>query len=234
MLQLVADGKTISNPLTLGTTTIQVKSPPGVIELMVMVGCTQTHQDLLLLAPQLEVSPQQGVSFSKLRCAMLPPKPSHVTFRSRSLYEHAETSSLSLVTQLTMTRLEQLKWLAEAWQGGVVAAIFLESDGKPESEWQTKYIEKTVRHAVMAAAAPQTWHLALHVAELRNTRYPINVLRNMAMDAATSEWILPLDVDFLPSPNLKVDPCSRSNLCHMFLYLADALCDVTECILCCD
>ncbi|GAA5925852.1 hypothetical protein JCM3775_005134 [Rhodotorula graminis] len=113
-------------------------------------------------------------------------------------------TDVTLVTQLSVSRLGRLDRLLAAWDGPVSAAIYLVDEAD---------IATLSAHLSPTRLGSPDWHRVSFVvvkpdfsvaesALLERLRYPINRLRNLALSAAPSPYTLVIDVDFVPSPNL--------------------------------
>lgn len=104
--------------------------------------------------------------------------------------------SISLVSQLTLDRLPALERMAAAWQGPVTAALYILRDAQRDALLQaiakSGVLQRWVTFAlVWADGGPWAFEtLGL---------YPINTLRNVAVNATRSEFGMFLDVDFVVS-----------------------------------
>lgn len=104
-------------------------------------------------------------------------------------------SDISIATQCSMDRLDKLEAMTIAWApASVVCAVHLPHATSREF---TELRELHARHAATLHlilrtehATPSSWASAL---------YPINALRNAAIDAVKSSLAFILDVDFIPS-----------------------------------
>jgi len=103
----------------------------------------------------------------------------------------AQNASATIVTQLSISRLDRLVSLAAVWDGPISAAVLLSRD--PEDAQTLKSFVAKLR---------QDSALAIHVLFDDGGPYPVNVLRNLALENALTDWVLFLDIDFLPSPRL--------------------------------
>jgi len=116
-----------------------------------------------------------------------------------------------LVTQCSVDRLDRLQAQLMSWEGEVSAAIFV--DEEPNSEAAGRMCEEIVRVCDEAAfqghRSPWTITAVFRVdaSEIRcaayDCLYPINALRNVALRAASAEFVFLLDVDFVPSRGLQ-------------------------------
>jgi len=103
---------------------------------------------------------------------------------------------IAIATQGTLDRIEMhLDRLARCWQGPMSVAVLVEN---------AKELERA-RAVVRRSRAIQQW-VDLHVVQRRgHTRgdptafYPINMLRNVAMQHVKTRWVFVLDIDLLPN-----------------------------------
>jgi hypothetical protein len=110
--------------------------------------------------------------------------------------EPVARNSVSLVSQLTVDRLGALERMARVWQGPITAALYIlratDVDHArqiiAESPLLRRYATFVLVHASSGAWAFDNLGL-----------YPINTLRNVALNATQSEFGLFLDVDFVTS-----------------------------------
>ena len=105
---------------------------------------------------------------------------------------------ISIVTQLSVDRLNHLLDLAEFWKGPVSAAVFLQG-----ASWSFQRLLEVVQQRPDAAK----W-LALHVVvplgagiDAHNV-YPVNLLRAVAQQLATADLVFALDADVMPSASM--------------------------------
>ena len=141
----------------------------------------------------------------------------------------ASPAPVALVTQLSMDRMQMLTMLRAQWAGPLHVAVFL---GEPQASasWKVKYVTKHLS-ALPADQGPTQATLVFpataRAASVRYSRwlkvgtgthclavqvYPINALRNIALKQGASDWLLYLDADFVPSPDLSVCRAARQPL----------------------
>lgn len=125
----------------------------------------------------------------------------------------ADDGHCTLVTQCSLDRLDRLVAQATHWPGTLAAAV-LAFDGASGEPIRIGAARRRVRAAVERIAATTRVgpvRVALFDEERLGSAdaagllrlYPINALRNAALDQATgTELVLSLDVDFLPSAGL--------------------------------
>lgn len=119
---------------------------------------------------------------------------------------------VTIVTQCSVDRLPQLREMALAWDGILSVAIHA-----PSGAAQARHVLASL-HAEVEAAS----HCRLDVTFVTEAcegvapevaaLYPINRLRNAALDAAETQRVFLLDVDFVPSAGLHRFLCSESLL----------------------
>lgn len=107
-------------------------------------------------------------------------------------YEPDGQNDVTLVAQMSMDRLHMLEPLCRSW-GGPLSITLYASDA--DLTQLTSFI----------AASPFLSNfkkLALHVLFREGKFYPVNRLRNVALDAALTPYVFLSDIDFLPVSNL--------------------------------
>ena len=107
-------------------------------------------------------------------------------------------SNVCLLTIMTQERMASLHRMLYQWDGYVSIALLVDSyaDAAPQG------IE-LLRYHGRLPPAPQ--RITLSIVEDRNyrspfNRFPYNVLRNVALDGCTAEFVMAADVDFVPYP----------------------------------
>jgi hypothetical protein len=111
-----------------------------------------------------------------------------------------ETIQTTLVTQLSTDRLWLAREICARWQDPIVMVVFFAS--------QSTFTDLSVSFSTeMAAACPHV-DLVLVVDDSpsnHSTTYPINVFRNLGLDAVKTSHVLVSDADFLPSEDLSAE-----------------------------
>ena len=123
-----------------------------------------------------------------------------------------ERESVTLLTQLSIDRLSMLENQCQTWEDPLVAVIYVplqKEDAQQvyDSESTVADIQRGVSsfYSFMKEIAPCKLTIELVGQRIVNERthpYPINALRNRAMDLAQTELVFVLDVDFVASPRL--------------------------------
>ena len=113
----------------------------------------------------------------------------HLSFVPDCLGEGDHDDLLTLTAQLSLERLPMLESLLSHWPGPVSLALYLS-----DLESQT-FLELHSTSEIMRGRCNVGYHLVYK----EGKHYPVNLLRNLAMDQATTEYLFLTDVDFLPS-----------------------------------
>ncbi|GAM19003.1 hypothetical protein SAMD00019534_021780, partial [Acytostelium subglobosum LB1] len=93
----------------------------------------------------------------------------------------------AIATHVTVDQLERLAWISDKWRAPISAAIYVHNDTD---------VSKIV--SLIRSSYSVTQFVDVHLLYSNNTRYPVNSLRNLAVQNAESEWVLMMDVDYLP------------------------------------
>lgn len=101
--------------------------------------------------------------------------------------------------------------IVDVWKGSISASVACEyKNGKPTWDPE-KFLKKNSKRDNIKL-------IPFDITDLKMVEYPINVLRNIAWDAATTPYVFLLDVDFVPSvdtwQNLMQDPLLNHYLDH--------------------
>eukprot|EP00049_Salpingoeca_infusionum_P020885 m.365518 g.365518 ORF g.365518 m.365518 type:complete len:827 (+) comp31734_c0_seq1:191-2671(+) len=111
---------------------------------------------------------------------------------------HVEQPGLvTLVTQFSMDRLATFMQLVEAWPGLISASVFC-TDGEAQ-QLAKMFVDQSIDHvALHVVYRPTVFSTEKGAARA----YPINLLRNLAIDYVPSDWYFHLDSDFSAPPML--------------------------------
>ncbi|CAE7526759.1 gnt13, partial [Symbiodinium natans] len=123
-----------------------------------------------------------------------------------------EGPGMCLVTQCSLDRLDRLREQLTSWAGEVSAAVFIDA---PPSSDASVAARRGIREMCFEAATKlpvgtPAWTIVLlyrledeHVkCDAYDRLYPVNALRNAALEHARSDLVFLLDVDFVPSRRL--------------------------------
>lgn len=110
----------------------------------------------------------------------------HIYFSEFSYTPKA--ADVTLVAQLSMDRLQMLVGLLEHWDGPASIAVYL-SDA--EAYQLTSFLQET-------SVLSRRKDVAYHVVYKEGSFYPVNYLRNVALENAATDYVYLSDIDFLP------------------------------------
>nr|XP_014343495.1 PREDICTED: glycosyltransferase-like protein LARGE2 [Latimeria chalumnae] len=106
-------------------------------------------------------------------------------------YEHvpaADGTDVTLVAQLSMDRLQMLEAICKHWEGPVSLALYM-SDAEAQ---------QFLRYAQASEVLKRRKNVGYHVVYKEGQFYPVNLLRNVALQHASTPYVFLADVDFLP------------------------------------
>ncbi|XP_022084720.1 LARGE xylosyl- and glucuronyltransferase 2-like [Acanthaster planci] len=114
-----------------------------------------------------------------------------------------ESQPVTLVTQVSLDRIDLLESTLEHWQGPVSVALYVPTKAsKSENDdhgWKRQYIKKKLRNSHL----PGRCNMVVVYAKTSEDEYPVNYLRNLAIRQAKTKYIFLLDADFVPSPDFQ-------------------------------
>lgn len=108
---------------------------------------------------------------------------------------------ISFVTQVSIDRLTVLEYSLQTWIGGALSLVIhvpIENDQDEIKDWQRLYVKKKIA-AMNLSLVESTVILA---STIGTEEYPINSLRNLAIQHSKTPYLLLLDADFQPSPGM--------------------------------
>ena len=110
----------------------------------------------------------------------------------------AERALVTAMSQGSWNRLDHLAKLVKVWQGPVAFALLLDSEDQlPELDAVFAGSEEMRKHVDLHVA----WRVN-HAAEDADAFYPINMLRNMALQPISSGYAFVIDVDNIPNAKM--------------------------------
>jgi len=119
----------------------------------------------------------------------------------------ASQDTVTIVTQCSVDRLPRLQAMADAWQGSISCAIHVPKDEEAAvaALASIDHMYETISQTCKAKLSIVLYREPAH--SERDERiawaiplYPINALRNAALQAAVTEYVFLLDIDFVPAP----------------------------------
>ncbi|GAA5963232.1 hypothetical protein JCM21900_006560 [Sporobolomyces salmonicolor] len=125
-----------------------------------------------------------------------------LTLRLPSSYPFS-SDSVTLVTQFTLSRISRFERMLHVWDGPLSAAIYLtEAADIAQLQEYLSSPDRSARWDQVALTIVKPGYSISEEALLARLRYPINRLRNLALSLAPAPYVLVVDVDFVPSPNM--------------------------------
>lgn len=117
-----------------------------------------------------------------------------------SLCPRERTNSLSttLVTQTTLDRLQLLLQICERWKSPIITVVYVTRD-----ERENMWAEVSDRYNNQCPHLQMIPYVAKSELQ-RSHAYPINTMRNIALDHVQTSHVLLIDADFIPSDGLDV------------------------------
>lgn len=122
----------------------------------------------------------------------------YVAFRS-NFSRHCDASNvtdISIITQLTTNRLHLLEPLVERWPGPIVFVFYFLKDPPFDRLMNFVKTSKTLSRKNIMYFAVYRYRGEKHWI------YPYNILRNIAFNAARTEYVFNLDADLMPNEGI--------------------------------
>jgi len=144
-----------------------------------------------------------------------PFKPARTTeyafFRTSEL--EVGSHQVTIATQLSVDRMDRLIEMSKVWNGPISATIYI----SPRVFTQMAQLiaeqydrSETLRRNVDIHLYYDKWISTEEMHEV----YPSNLLRNIAVENVRSEYVLVLDVDFVPNPTMQQELAHVLHLLH--------------------
>ncbi|KAN0029252.1 hypothetical protein ACTFIV_011135 [Dictyostelium citrinum] len=99
---------------------------------------------------------------------------------------------ITIVTQTTVDRLSKVSMMAEKWKAPLSVAVFIKDSNNPKAEIEK--MEKSIANDYPALS----YYSDIHILISNKTRYPVNNLRNLAIEHSRTDLVFIMDADFLP------------------------------------
>ncbi|CAL1265883.1 unnamed protein product [Larinioides sclopetarius] len=99
-----------------------------------------------------------------------------------------EGNDVTLVAQLSMDRLQMVEALCKHWEGPISLALYMS-----DSEVQ-QFLSYTLSSEILSSRK----NLGYHIVYRDGPFYPVNLLRNVALQQVTTPFVFLTDIDFLP------------------------------------
>ena len=112
-----------------------------------------------------------------------------VQSQARQALEADTPGAISLLTQSSVQRLQKLPRLCSHWLGLIDIAVLISNSEQ----------RRLALHLAKSSSCRSRLRLHLVFVPLPVESYPVNFLRNIALDRSTTDLVFLLDIDFLPS-----------------------------------
>ncbi|KAF7228771.1 xylosyl- and glucuronyltransferase LARGE1 [Nothobranchius furzeri] len=112
----------------------------------------------------------------------------HLYFLHYEYEPSSDSTDVTLVAQLSMDRLQMLEAICKHWEGPISLALYL-SDAEAQ---------QFLRYAQGSEVLMSRWNVGYHIVYKEGQFYPVNLLRNVAMQQVNSPYMFLSDIDFLP------------------------------------
>ena len=120
-------------------------------------------------------------------------EPFHTVSSMSKKWNHAR--DVTAVLQVSVDRLERVATVARFYTGPISCAVYIRNETTDVAAvLAVRDAERSVRERV-----------DFHLLHFNRTRYPVNNLRNLAIDSARTDYVFVLDADFVPNPRLHED-----------------------------
>lgn len=132
------------------------------------------------------------LKFDKKTAAFL--DSTNIAFSPNTMCQNLTKTDITVITQLSADRLYLLEPMAQHWHGPVVFVFYVEKKQQCDRVVAFMRTSKTLhlRENILYFAA-------YRIDDEEHGLYPFNILRNIALHAARTEYVLHLDADFIPN-----------------------------------
>lgn len=107
-------------------------------------------------------------------------------------YESRDPNDVTLVAQLSMDRLQMIEEIAKHWKGPISLALYM-SDSEANS---------FLGYILDSELLKNRKNIGYHIVYKEGDFYPINRLRNIALENVNTPFVFLTDIDFLPAYQL--------------------------------
>ncbi|TWW65079.1 LARGE xylosyl- and glucuronyltransferase 1 [Takifugu flavidus] len=112
----------------------------------------------------------------------------HLYFLHYEYEAASDNTDVTLVAQLSMDRLQMLEAICKHWEGPISLALYL-SDAEAQ---------QFLRYAQGSDVLMSRGNVGYHIVYKEGQFYPVNLLRNVAMQQVNTPYMFLSDIDFLP------------------------------------
>lgn len=116
----------------------------------------------------------------------------HLYYVEYSYEPSPEGNDVTLVAQLSMDRLQMVEALCKHWEGPISLALYMS-----DSEVQ-QFLSYTLSSEILQSRK----NVGYHIVYKDGSFYPVNLLRNVALQQVNTPFVFLTDIDFLPMHGL--------------------------------
>ena len=120
--------------------------------------------------------------------------PGHLEMRSRFLFGTKSSHNVGIATQVSFDKFDTIREMSSHWNGPISCSVLCFGDIRQVEEDIKKAIETWPQRS-----EPVTFHIVIQ--ERNDDPYPVNIMRNFAMNHSSTDYVLILDADFVPNPD---------------------------------
>lgn len=154
-----------------------------------LFGCNGTRHALVLV--QLNAIDEDDPCY-EFRRAQVAQHRTHLNYIDYDYEPSSDGNDVTLVAQLSMDRLQMVEALCKHWEGPISFALYM-SDAEAQ---------QFLSYALGSDILKDRKNVGYHIVYKDGQFYPVNFLRNVALQQVTTPYVFLTDIDFLPMAGL--------------------------------
>lgn len=152
-----------------------------------LFGCNYTSTQSAVKEHQLSMLNEEDLCYD-LRRAQVRSLRTHLYFLDYQYEPSSDGFDVTLVTQLSMDRLQMVELLCQHWEGPISLTLYL-SDAEAQ---------QFLLYALSSQLLSSRKNIGFHIVYKEGNFYPVNLLRNVGLQQVDTPYVFLSDVDFLP------------------------------------
>ncbi|XP_034249956.1 LARGE xylosyl- and glucuronyltransferase 1-like isoform X1 [Thrips palmi] len=152
-----------------------------------LFGCNYTSTQSAVKEHQLSMLNEEDLCYD-LRRAQVRSLRTHLYFLDYQYEPTPDGFDVTLVTQLSMDRLQMVELLCQHWEGPISLTLYL-SDAEAQ---------QFLLYALSSQLLSSRKNIGFHIVYKEGNFYPVNLLRNVGLQQVDTPYVFLSDVDFLP------------------------------------
>lgn len=152
-----------------------------------LFGCNYTSTQSAVKEHQLSMLNEEDPCYD-LRRAQVRSLRTHLYFLDYQYEPSSDGFDVTLVTQLSMDRLQMVELLCQHWEGPISLSLYL-SDAEAQ---------QFLLYALSSQLLSSRKNIGFHIVYKEGNYYPVNLLRNVGLQQVDTPYVFLSDVDFLP------------------------------------